>query len=248
MLVKSLSFNSKNSQSKGSGSLNQTHAKNIKKDFQMQQFSDQRGTSLKQLQMKQMLDNSLKSIQLRSYFEVANSTLNKVADNEVIQREALGEIVEKERGNIKLQLFDNGKRIYAMQDEREVAYLTYEKEDNGGVNDPALRFGYINVQGVAKKKNLSKMLLYFLAKKAMTLDIKVIRVGHPDPSMKGYWESIGFDYSKGQQLSYLRNLENYGEDAMADRTKDDEIITEADSKTSDVLKWGYGYISAWNHV
>jgi GNAT superfamily N-acetyltransferase len=95
---------------------------------------------------------------------------------------------------------DDGTQLVAYINGKKAGYVTYEKEDGGGFQ--VLRFGYIQVQPSFQGTKLSSLLLYLLSQKALANALPVVRVGHPDPGLAGYWEHIGFDMKAAKRHFY----------------------------------------------
>ncbi|MGB0065997.1 MAG: hypothetical protein WBP85_16255 [Terracidiphilus sp.] len=103
-------------------------------------------------------------------------------------------------GGEEVLLIDNGRNrisIYSDSRGREVAYLTYSVEIEKGVK--IYEFGYIHVQSIMQGTKMSSLLLYHLARKALSDNAPILRVIKPDPGLMHYWHHIGFDFRKARQ-------------------------------------------------
>ncbi|HEX4956353.1 MAG TPA: hypothetical protein VF017_23445 [Thermoanaerobaculia bacterium] len=145
-------------------------------------------------------------------------------------------------GGEKLTVIDNGKRISAQVDGKEVGYLTYEVDVVDDVK--TLRFGYILVTKAYQSKKLSSLMLALFALNALNLGIMVVVVGHPDPGLKGYWTAMGFDYLGAQKKQWLYLKSNYKEEDLPSVT--DVVVTEASASTLTLLSWAQkSYRAYW---
>jgi hypothetical protein len=69
---------------------------------------------------------------------------------------------------------------------------------------------------------------------ALNRGIYLVVVGHPDPTLKKYWEQMGFDYTGAQKNLYKHYVELYSSNDLP--PWEDTKPTEAIGKTEDVLK------------
>lgn len=147
------------------------------------------------------------------------------------------------QGGEALTVVDTGAKFEAFIGGGSVAYISYNEETEEGTR--RMRFGYIHVTNSAhRNKKLSSLLICLLALKALNRNIMVICVGHPDPTLRNYWENIGFDYRAEQSRQYEHRKQLYKDQDIG--SVDDVIVTEANAKTPAVLKWAQGsYSSYW---
>lgn len=116
------------------------------------------------------------------------------------------------RGGEEVLLIDNRRNrisIYSGSQGREVAYLTYNVEIEHGVK--IYEFGYIHVQSIMQGTKMSSLLLYHLARKALSDNAPILRVIKPDPGLMHYWHHIGFDFQSARQKQadfYRTNISN----------------------------------------
>jgi hypothetical protein len=109
-------------------------------------------------------------------------------------------------------LIDNGRNrisVYSNDSGREIGYLTYSIEIEDGVK--IYEFGYIVVQSIMQGTKLSSLLVYHLARKALSDNAPVLRVVKPDPGLADYWQHIGFDFRAARK----RLAEFYKKDVSA---------------------------------
>lgn len=116
------------------------------------------------------------------------------------------------RGGEDVLLIDNGRNrisIYSASSGREVAYLTYNVEIEKGIK--IYEFGYIQVNSIMQGTKMSSLLLYHLARKALSDNAPILRVIKPDPGLMHYWQHIGFDFRSARQKQadfYLTDVSN----------------------------------------
>ncbi len=142
-----------------------------------------------------------------------------------------------------LTIADSGSRYDAMVNGKSVGYLTYKEETEEGKR--RMRFGYIHITNPAfKGKKLSALLVAVLALEALNRGILILCVGHPDPTLKAYWEAMGFDFRGEQQRQYRARQDLYRDQDIG--SVDDVTVTEAEGPVTTALRWAQqSYRAYW---